>query len=81
MKRISILITIGLILTFKLEAKKIEGKIFFENDTIDVIFNIPFKFFTQKPNYSKLQKKVKYFDSTVKSIKLLPDDAEEIRFK
>ena len=62
MRKIVILITIVLILTFKLEAKKIEGKIFFANDTIDVTFNIPIKFFTQEPNYEKLQYKVKYFD-------------------
>lgn len=81
MRRISILIAIGLIFTFKLEGKKIEGKIFFENDTIDVTFNIPIKFFTQEPNFEKLQYKVKYFDSTGIKIVLRPDNAKEIQFK
>ena len=81
MRRTYILIAIGLILAFKLEAKKIEGKIFFEDDTIDVIFNMPIKLFTRELNYEQLQYKVKYFDSTGKKITLRPDDAKEIRFK
>ncbi|MEQ8238466.1 MAG: hypothetical protein RIA69_04595 [Cyclobacteriaceae bacterium] len=81
MRKIVILITIGLILTFKLEAKKIEGEILFADDTITVTFNIPIKFFTQEPNYEKLQYKIKYFDSTGKKIVLRPDNAKEIRFK
>jgi predicted Zn-ribbon and HTH transcriptional regulator len=81
MKRISLLVVIGLILSFKLEAKKIEGRIIFENDTIDVTFNIPIKFFTQEPNYEKLQYKVKYFDSAGNKIILRPDKAKEIQFK
>lgn len=74
------MIVIGLIFSFKSEAKKIEGKIFFENDTLDVIFNIPIKFFTQEPNYEKLQYKVKYYDSTGKIIVIQPDNANEIQF-
>ncbi|HTO16638.1 MAG TPA: hypothetical protein VLZ83_12765 [Edaphocola sp.] len=81
MKRISLLVVIGLILSFKLEAKKIEGRILFENDTIEVTFNIPIKFFTQEPNYEKLQYKVKYFDSTGNKIILRPDKAKEIQLK
>ena len=81
MIRIILSIVIGLILTFKLEAKKIEGKILFENDTIDVTFNIPIKMFKQEPNYEKLQYKVKYFDSTGKKLTLRPDNAKEIQFK
>jgi hypothetical protein len=81
MRKIVILITIGLILTFNLEAKKIEGKIFFADGTVDVTFNIPIKFFTQEPNYEKLQYKVKYFDSTGKKFVLRPDNAKEIQFK
>ncbi|MFZ5940206.1 MAG: hypothetical protein ACOYXB_06495 [Bacteroidota bacterium] len=81
MKKIVILITIGLVLTFKLEAKKIEGKIFFADDTIDVTFNIPINFFTQEPNYEKLQYKVKYFDSAGRKIVLKLDNAKEIQFK
>ncbi len=81
MRKICILIVMGLVLTIKLEAKKIEGKIVLENDTIDVVFNIPVNFFTQEPNYEKLQNKVKYFDATGKKTSLRPDDAKEIQFK
>lgn len=80
MKRIGLLIIIGLILSFKSEAKKIEGKILFENDTISVTFNIPIKFFSQEPNFEKLQYKVKYFDSEGNKIIIRPDQAKEIQF-
>jgi hypothetical protein len=80
MNRICLLIVIALIFTLKSEAKKIEGKILFESDTLDVIFNIPIKFFTQEPNYEKLQYKVKYYDSTGKIIVIRPDIANEIQF-
>jgi hypothetical protein len=81
MRRTCILIVIGLILTINLEAKKIEGRIIFKNDTIDVILNIPIKFFTQEPNYEKLQYKVKYIDSTGKKITLIPDNVKEVQFR
>lgn len=80
MRKIFTLITIVLIFTFKLEAKKIEGKIILEDDTIDVTFNIPINFLTQKPNYLQLQNKVKYFDSNGNKIILRPEDAKEINF-
>ncbi len=81
MRRLSVLVVLGMILTFKLEARKIEGKILFKNDTLNVIFNIPIKFFTQQPNYEKLQNKVKYFDSNGKKIVIRPENAKEIQFK
>ena len=81
MRKTVFLITLGLIFTFKLEAKKIEGKIFFEHDTMDVIFNIPIDLITLEPNFEKLQLKVKYFDQAGKKHILRPDDAKEYRFK
>jgi hypothetical protein len=81
MRKIVLLITIGVIFTFKLEAKKIEGKIFFEHDTMDVIFNIPVDLITEEPNFESLQQRVKYYDSEGKKHILRPDDAKEYRFK
>ncbi len=80
MKKLIILSTIGLFLTFQVEAKRIKGQIFFDHDTIEVTMNIPVKFFSQVPNYEKLQYKVKYFDDQGVKKVLRPDDAKEIRF-
>jgi hypothetical protein len=80
MKKLIFITVIGLIFIFKLEAKKIEGQIFYKNDTVYVTMNIPVKFFTQEINYKKLQYKIKYFDSLGVKKVLRPDDAEEIRF-
>lgn len=80
MRKLIFITVIGLIFIFKLEAKKIEGQIFYKNDTVYVTMNIPVKFFTQKPNYKKLQYKIKYFDSLGVKKVLRPDDAEEVRF-
>ena len=80
MRKLIFITVIGLIFTFKLEAKKIEGQIFYKNDTVNVTMKIPVKFFTLEPNYEKLQYKIKHFDSLgVKNV-LRPDDANEIRF-
>lgn len=79
MKKISLL-TIAAFLAFKLEAKKIPGKIIFANDTIDVIFNIRTSLLTDEPKYSNLQFKVKFFDSNGKKKILKPNEAKEIRF-
>lgn len=80
MRKLIFITVIGLIFTLRLEAKKIEGQIFNKNDTVNVTMNIPIKFFTQEPNYEKLQYKIKYFDSTGVKKVLRPEDAVEIRF-
>jgi hypothetical protein len=80
MNRIYLLIVIGLLSTYTLEAKKIAGKIEFDDETVDVIFKIRVNFFLQKPDFEKLQYKIKYYDSTGKKITLRPDDAQEISF-
>ena len=71
---------VGLILPFQLQAKKAEGKILFENDTVDVIFEIPFRPFSQEPNYMKLQYKLRYYDSLGEINTLKPGEAREIGF-
>nr|NQU89140.1 hypothetical protein [Bacteroidota bacterium] len=80
MKKVVLLIFLGMIFTTKVDAKKVNGQIIYENDTIDVIIKLPVSLFSQKINYEKLQKKVQYYDSNGKKIKLLPDEAREIRF-
>lgn len=81
MKIIHLFTIVGLILTFNLEAKKIEGRIIYKNDTVNVTFIIPIKILAQEPNYQKLQFKVKYYDAAGKKIILKPDNAKEIQFK
>jgi hypothetical protein len=81
MRRIYLLLIFSLILTFKLEGKRIEGKIIFENDTLFVTFNIPFKSFGQEIYYEKLQSKIKYYNASGDIIVLKPDKAKEIQFK
>ncbi|NOZ46096.1 MAG: hypothetical protein GXO79_04860 [Chlorobi bacterium] len=81
MRKLFIVVVLGLICSAKVEAKKIKGKILFQDDTIEVIFNIPIKFFSQEPNYERLQYKVKYYNQSGKKVVIRPDDAEEIRFK
>jgi hypothetical protein len=80
MRRIYLLLVFSLILTFKLEGKRIEGKIIFGNDTLLVTFNIPFKLFGQEIYYEKMQSKIKYYNSAGDILVLKPDKANEIQF-
>lgn len=80
MKQLIFITIIGLIFTLKLEAKKIEGQICYEKDTVNVIMQIPLNFLTQEPNYERLQMRIKYFDSLGVKNTLRPSDAKEIRF-
>ena len=80
MKKLFLVLFVGLILPFQLQAKRIEGKILLENDTVNVVFEIPYNLFSQEPNYKKLQYKVRYFDSIGLKKTLKPGEAREIRF-
>jgi len=75
-----LLIIIGLILAFKVDAKRLEGQIILVNDTHDVTFKIPVTLFTQEIDFEKIQRKIKYFDSTGEKRVIKPEQAEEIRF-
>ena len=85
--RTYLLTAIVLICSFNSEAKvdRIPGQIFFYNDTVEVTFLI----FTLRPGtgqfdratYQKLQRKVKYIDSTGIKKVLRPKDALEIKFR
>ena len=81
MRKTYLLILIGLFLSIThAEAKKVNGTIFFEKDTLDVIFKIPTGLLAIEPNYLALQKKVKYFNEEGEVKVLRPTDAKEIRF-
>ena len=81
MKRLILLVAISLIFTFKLQAKKIEGQILFEHDTINVVMKVPIKFFKKEPNFEALQNRVVYFDSQGNKKILEAGAAKEFRFK
>jgi len=80
MRSIAIITACCLILPFYSEAEKVKGKIFFENDTIEVMIHVPVNSFTDEPNLEKLQFKVVYYDSTGQKIKLRPDHARGFSF-
>lgn len=63
------------------EARKIPGQIVDkQGNTIDVVFNIPFKLLSSVPNYEKMQYRIAYYDETHTKKILRPDEAEEIVF-
>ena len=81
MRRIVILTAIGLLLISQIEAKKVKGTIFLENDTLEVMLKIPVKLFTGGIKIDKLQFRVKYIDMTGKKVTLYPYQVKEYRFK
>lgn len=80
MKRFTFLMAIVLMIANETEAKKIEGKVLFKNDTLDVIFKIPVNIFSKEINFEKLQYKIKYIDSAKNTVVIKSNQAEEIRF-
>ena len=81
MKRIIILLIVGLTWTFNLEAEKVEGKMFCENDTVDIVLSIPSKMFASAQTRQRMQNGMAYFDSSGKKRRLIPNDSiKEIRF-
>ncbi|MFK7969114.1 MAG: hypothetical protein AB8F95_02050 [Bacteroidia bacterium] len=58
------------------------GQIFYEDDTVDVIFSIPIQLLSGQPNFVRIQDRIKYrIEGEKKRRKLFAADAEEIRFK
>lgn len=81
MKKIYLILVVGFICLNQLQAKKIPGYfIANSNDTVNVTFNIPIRFFGKEPNYERLQWKIKYYDSGHTKQLLKPGMASEISF-
>lgn len=70
-------LTLFCILAF---AKKIKGTIFFEEYSIDVVFNIPIDVLFKEPMYNLIQYGVTYYDVAGNSQELKPESVREIRF-
>ena len=81
MIRIFLILIFGLITINGVYAKIINGYyITKSNDTITVLFKIPTDLFGISPDYEKIQRKVKFFDSANKKHTLLPDSIKEYSF-
>ncbi len=61
-------------------ARKFPGKIYFEKDTQNVVFDVPMNMTTQDPDYEQLQFKVKYLTQDGKKAELDPNTAKGICF-
>jgi len=61
-------------------ARKFPGKIYFESDTVQVVFDVPMNMTTQDPDYEQLQFRVKYITADGKKAELNPTDAQAISF-
>ncbi len=62
-------------------AQKVNGKILFESDSVDVMLKIPFGYGFFNRKIYRMQFKVKYIDHKGDKKELNPDQAKEIRFK
>ncbi|UII20606.1 hypothetical protein [Fulvivirga ligni] len=76
--RILIFAITFLLITLSAEAKKIEGKIIYEDHTEEVVFDVPMRSGSIK--YIKIQSGITYFDHENNEKVVLPQDAKEIRF-
>lgn len=65
-----------------LEAKKVAGKIIFnDGSTKQVVMDIPENLILKEPNFVALQRKVEYIDADGKTNKVKPEAAQEIQFE
>lgn len=63
-------------------AKKIEGTIIFNNDSVvHVTFDIPVTLIFRDIKFENIQSKIKYYNAANEKVKLTPDEVKEIRFK
>lgn len=82
MKKRFIIFTLVVMSFARIEAKKIEGVIIFNNDSIaHVTFNIPVSLILKEVNIQSIQQEIDYYNSSGKTVKLKPESAKEIRFK
>jgi hypothetical protein len=66
----------------KVEAKKVNGEIIYNNDSIvHVTFDISISLIFQEVNVESIQHGIEYYNSLGKTVELEPESAKEIRFK
>ena len=81
MKSYTSLLIFLLITTLRSEAKKIEGIIITQTDTMHVLFHIPVRLLLNEPNYERLQQGIRYFDENGEKVMVRPDFVSEIQFR
>jgi hypothetical protein len=70
-----------LLITIPLNAKKIDGYYIAKNgDTVRVTYKIGLSFFTNSPDFTRLQTRINYIDSKKNKHILRPDMAKEVVF-
>lgn len=74
---------LSLLTYFQVEAKRVNGTIFYEHDTIETLLTIPAKLFGlgKDPRYDLLQTGIYRYDDDGAKIEVLPSEVLEIRFK
>ena len=83
MKKVGMLIIIVFIFATNNYSKDINGTVIFKNDSvINVTLKVPFelKLFSNKIDFIKIQKGIKYYDSNRLVKKFKPNQVKEIRF-
>jgi hypothetical protein len=76
-----IFFTAALLIFDSANARKIPGQIIDRHgQTMEVVFNVPFKFLSSKPNFEKMQYRIAYYDAMNNRKILKPDEATRIIF-
>jgi hypothetical protein len=79
MKKLLLILFLGCLNNLDAFAHKVKGQIIFPTDTISVTFKIP-TYGSNQINFKRLQKRIKYINSTGEKKILKPEDAVEVRF-
>lgn len=80
MKKFYSLFVLILLFSLNLKAKKVEGQICFEDDTLNVTIFVPTHLITGEVNYHQMQKAVWYINPQGKRSKCTAYGVKEIRF-
>jgi hypothetical protein len=78
--RNTLLVFVVLIICSTSYAKRIEGRIFYKNDTVDVLMNVPMSLFGANPEFIKMQYRIKYWGEKGTKYILKAHEAEGIEF-
>lgn len=79
MKHFFLLLSASFVFSATAMAERVSGAVIFENETINVTFDIPHSVIPNGIDYLSLQKRVVYFDSKNVQQEVLPSDAKEVR--
>lgn len=75
-----ILVGVVLMISLQLQARKVNEKIIYPNDTIEVVLEIRFPILAKEPAYENMQSNVYYYGPNGKFVVVKPKDALEVQF-